>query len=229
MDRLARERAGCGVELPGNGGRSGAGAESAGGWRRVAGVDERRRNDRASDACRAVFEEIADESGPAVGAERLNRRRVAIQGHGGVPVPRVRETSAGRPAAGGDRPGIELSRSRNNGSQGARSHLARAGIARAIDGAKSARTRSPDRARRRCSRGQTAGRASAGISRSGVCRSCCAEWLEIEKSRPAFAVAGIEAERDVAIGGVASESARRSRGRACPTAARSFSITRPAS
>ena len=46
------------------------------------------------------------------------------------------------------------------------------------------------------------GRASAGISKSSVCRSCLSEWLDIEKSRPEFIVAGIEAERVVEIGGL---------------------------
>ena len=49
---------------------------------------------------------------------------------------------------------------------------------------------------------QNSGPESGGILRSGVCRNCLSEWLEIEKSRSDFSIGGIEAERVVSVAGL---------------------------
>ena len=131
----------------------------------------------------AVFEEMDGRSRSGASAKRLNRRRIALQRHGGVPVPRFRKTSVRRPAAGRGRSWIELSRSRNNGPQGAGSDLARTGIARAIDGVE----------RRYELEALIARGADAAVAKLGPgigrdlekqrLQKLLPEWLGIEKSR----------------------------------------------
>ena len=86
----------------------------------------------------AVFEEIADESGPELVQGDSTGGASLFKDMAACPFRAFAKHRLGRPAAGRDRSWIELSRSRNNRPQGARIHLARTRIARPIDGAEPA-------------------------------------------------------------------------------------------
>ena len=118
-----------------------------------------------------------------------------------MPVPGIRQASAGRKATGGNRSGSELQRSGQRGSQGAGTDLERTRIARAIDGADAGGDARTDFALRR-ERDPTAWKRNRPRAGTAALGEAAAEWLEIEKSRDSFTVQATEQERLVSLGGL---------------------------